>query len=62
MATSSEMQALVNMIGRVGRQLERIADAMERQSPPPSAARPVPPRALPLERPAGEVDVSRMGF
>jgi hypothetical protein len=34
MATSSEMIALVNMIGRVGKQLERIADAMERQNPP----------------------------
>jgi len=73
-STETSINNLTSMVGKCGKQLERIANALERLSPPPSAepSKPTPPaspRALPPEGPTlaerlGEpdVDISKAGF
>lgn len=50
----TDIHNLTNMLGRCARQLERIANALERMSPPPaanSATTPPTPVAIPAEGP-----------
>ncbi|GAA4740934.1 hypothetical protein GCM10023328_22690 [Modestobacter marinus] len=51
MVSSTDIHNLTNMLGRCGRELERIADALERMSSGKPKVPSGPPRGIPTEGP-----------
>ena len=58
MASSTDMNNLIGMLGRCGRELERIADALERMGPAKPKTPSAPPRGIPTEGP----NIMEQGF